>query len=83
MGDQSRRSFIKSFLYLSILGIGSFCPHRFSRCGKNKGLGSDLKAINDRVGKVDTLSFEPAYMKLHRTGESTKREGVVRNSEEL
>ena len=63
MKEQSRRKFIKSSFYLAISGFSSAFAFLFTGC-KQKAKSTSLQ--------IDT-NFEPAYMRLHRSGELKKR----------
>jgi len=63
MKEQSRRKFVKSCFYLAISGFGSAFTFLFTGC--------KLKAKSKSL-LIDT-NFEPAYMRLHRSGELKKR----------
>jgi putative pyruvate formate lyase activating enzyme len=61
MMKKSRRHFVKSCLYLAISGFSAAFIHLCAGCKKTKG-------------KAETsVDFEPAYLKLHRSGELKKR----------
>ena len=61
MMKKSRRQFIESCFYLAISGFSAAFIHLCAGCKKNKG-------------KAETsVDFEPAYLKLHRSGELKKR----------
>ena len=58
---QSRRHFVKSCFYLAISGFSAAFIHLCAGCKKTKG-------------KAETsVDFEPAYLRLHRSGELKKR----------
>jgi len=64
---QSRRQFIKSCFYLGISGFSSTFISLSSGCKKTGGTAKT------------TADFEPAYLKLHRSGELKKRAEVLWN----
>ena len=81
MKERTRRQFIRSSFYLTVSGIFSAAIPLFARC-KEKDESSGLfyilshrgeKAI-EKAGKarIDP-EFEPAYLRLHRSGELKKR----------
>ena len=70
MNKQSRRKFInKSFYYLAITGLGSAFISLFAGC-KQKEKSTMQKSSDDSVSI--NPDFEPAYMKLHKSGELKK-----------
>ncbi len=64
MRVQSRRQFIKSCFYAALAGIGGALAYRTFR-------GTDPSDVMKSV-KTDP-GFEPAYLKLHRSGELKRR----------
>jgi putative pyruvate formate lyase activating enzyme len=79
--EQSRRQFISSCLCLAISGFGSALISLCSGCKKEEE-STSLPGILDHekkerltvggVAKIDP-NFEPAYLRLHRSGELKKR----------
>ncbi len=61
MMKQSRRHFVKSCFYLAISGFSTAFIHLCAGCKKNKGKAKT------------SVDFEPAYLRLHRSGELKKR----------
>ena len=61
MMKKSRRHFVKSCLYLAISGFSAAFIYLCAGCKKTKG---KAKA---------SVDFEPAYLRLHRSGELKKR----------
>ena len=81
MKEKSRRQFIKSFFYLAISAMGFAFISLCAGCKKKVKLIS-LNNITDRKNKGRFINngtneilpdFEPAYLKLHRSGELKKR----------
>lgn len=71
MTNQPRRKFIKSFLIAACSGIGVYFP--LSSCRKsNSELNSEKKQEKAMANNNDFV-FEPAYLKLHKSGELKKR----------
>ena len=66
MKQQSRREFVESCLCLGIAGLGSSLFSLSPACTDNS------KQTGRRKAKIDP-SFEPAYLKLHRSGELKRR----------
>jgi len=81
MKQQSRRQFINSCLYLAISGFGSAFMSLCTGCKKEEK-STSLAGILDHekkerptvegTAKIDP-GFEPAYLRLHRSGELKKR----------
>ena len=63
MGGQTRRQFIKSLFYLTISGLTIF-PPLCAGCRRKK---ESISLSNNHP------NFEPAYLRLHRSGELKKR----------
>jgi putative pyruvate formate lyase activating enzyme len=61
MMKQSRRHFVKSCFYLAISGFSAAFIHLCAGCKKTKGKAKT------------SVDFEPAYLRLHRSGELKKR----------
>lgn len=81
MKEPSRRDFVKSSFYLVISGFSSAFTSLFGRCKRKARSVSQLnildqkkkdRAVTKSMAKIDP-DFEPAYLKLHRTGELKKR----------
>lgn len=72
MKEQSRRQFIQSCLYLVLSGLSlpffSFC----TGCKKNEKSTYLSEIVDREAAKIDP-HFEPAYLKLHRSGELKKK----------
>jgi putative pyruvate formate lyase activating enzyme len=63
MGGQTRRQFIKSLFYLTISGLTIFPP-----------LCAGCRRKKESISLSNNLpNFEPAYLRLHRSGELKKR----------
>ena len=81
MNMQTRREFAKSCFYLSITGLSIPILSPFAGC-KQRETSSSLTDLLDqpqnevvktaRAAKIDS-NFEPAYLKLHHSGELKKR----------
>ena len=76
MQSRSRRQFMESCLYLSISGLGSTFFSLVTGC-KQKAKAVSQPA-GDQRGKVEAKAqidpkFEPAYLRLHKSGELKKR----------
>ena len=76
MKEQPRREFIKSCFYLSIAGLGSSFISLCPGCKENKKSTFLPDALDyykeGGTAKIDP-NFEPAYLRLHRSGELKKR----------
>ena len=79
MKMQSRRALLKTFFSLLLAGIGSAFASLFTRCSAGASHADSIlfcsgtKRENRRdAAKIDP-DFEPAYLKLHRSGELKKR----------
>jgi len=79
--EKSRRQFIKSCFYAAISGLSSAFIYPCAGCKKNEKSTSPLDIL-DYDNKVQLVvavtakinpDFEPAYLKLHRSGELKKR----------
>jgi len=66
MDSLSRRRFIKSCFYLALSGL---CPAFFLNTGCKKSPTIDVKETGANIDP----NFEPAYLKLHKSGELRKR----------
>jgi len=81
MKEQSRREFIESCLYWAILGLGAPFVPLCTGCKEKETSASPLDIFSDKksrllaVGRTEKINpdFEPAYLKLHRSGELKKR----------
>jgi putative pyruvate formate lyase activating enzyme len=67
-GEKSRRHFLKTFLYLAAAGCGPSFMGLCAGCREEKP-----KAAPGSVRAAVRADFEPAYLKLRRTGELRKR----------
>ena len=67
MNGRSRRQFMESCLYLTAFGLGS--PLLALAAGSGPETGSLEKPGNQKIDP----KFEPAYLKLHKSGELKKR----------
>lgn len=65
MKHQSKRQFIKSCFYLAVSGIGSYFLSLNAACKKGQSKNKGALKMSPE--------FEPAYLKLHRSGELKKR----------
>jgi putative pyruvate formate lyase activating enzyme len=81
MKEQSRRQFINSCLYLAISGLGSAFISLCAGCKKEEKSTSIAGILDheekerltiEAIAKIDP-DFEPAYLRLHRSGELKKR----------
>ena len=81
MKEQSRREFIESCLYLAMLGFGAPFIPLCTGCKEKEASGPASDILGDknstrfvlkRTAEIDP-DFEPAYLKLHRSGELKKR----------
>jgi len=63
MEEQSRREFIKSLFYLTMSGFTTFPP----LCAGCRGKKEPISLSDNHT------NFEPAYLRLHRSGELRKR----------
>ncbi|MBA7549865.1 hypothetical protein ES705_42363 [subsurface metagenome] len=81
MKEQSRRQFIKSFFYLAISAMGFAFISLCAGCKKKAksislhdipGHENKNRFLTKRTAEIDP-DFEPAYLKLHRSGELKKR----------
>jgi putative pyruvate formate lyase activating enzyme len=63
MNEQSRRQFIRACFYLALSGVSSALLASSTGCKKKAKLTPQ---------KIE-MDFEPAYLKLHRSGELKKR----------
>ena len=82
MKRQSKRQFIKSCFYLVVSGLGSSLTWLWAGCRNSEKTANPAENPGDRkkqrldvesTAKIDP-HFEPAYLKLHRSGE-LKRTG--------
>lgn len=76
MKEKSRREFIRACLYLPIARIGSSVVPVRPPCGEImlSPLLPDILDDGQEGGRAEIdPNFEPAYLKLHRTGELRKR----------
>jgi len=81
MKTQPRRKFIKSCLYLALSGLSpalfSFlagCKQKGKAASPGASLGSEQKDQLIAEGTAETAAdFEPAYLRLHRSGELKRR----------
>jgi putative pyruvate formate lyase activating enzyme len=70
MKEGSRRQFLRSCLYFALSGLGSTFLPLFTGTGRaNKGVSQPCATPQKKSGK----QLEPAYLKLHHTGELRKR----------
>lgn len=72
MESQSRRDLIKSCLYLSLTGIGGYILSFLDGCKRSERYSIISEGV-ERGQQMSDLDFEPAYVKLHRSGELKKR----------
>lgn len=81
MSVQSKRQFIISCLSFILSGLGSAIISLFAGCTEKEKRSSLPEHINqeekerlmvERTAKIGS-NFEPAYLKLHRSGELKKR----------
>lgn len=81
MKQESRREFIRSCLYLAVSGMTPALLTPLPGCTKKENSphapkssegGEEKKPSPEGLGKI-APRFEPAYLKLHRTGELKKR----------
>lgn len=79
MKRQSRKQFLKACFYLAVSGFSSTLISLFTGC-KQKANSTTLSLNNsrkNRLGSGDTAkidkNFQPAYMKLHKSGELKRR----------
>ncbi|MDY6863993.1 MAG: radical SAM protein [Thermodesulfobacteriota bacterium] len=81
MKKKSRRKFIKTCFYLTIYGLGSAFTSLFSGCREKENSTSLFNKPDDKKKEPLTYKenanidpdFEPAYLRLHRSGELKKR----------
>jgi len=79
MKRESRRQFLKTCLYMAATGCGSSVLGLCTGCGQEKqkaapgSAGSPAMSRGTATGANIRAGFEPAYLKLHRTGELRKR----------
>ena len=81
MEKQSKRQFVTSCLYIILSCLGSAFFSIFSGCNKKKESKTTTEIVSHEKKENHTnkgsekmgSDFEPAYMKLHRSGELQKR----------
>lgn len=81
MEDQSRRKFIGSFFLLAMSGFGSSFTSLVAGCKQKAESASPPATLDDNKNERFiargtahiAADFEPAYLKLHRSGELKKR----------
>jgi len=81
MKTQPRRKFIRSCLYLALSGLSPGLLSFLAGCKQkaktaSRGAGEQEQAdllSTEGVTTIDPETFEPAYLKLHRTGELKRR----------
>lgn len=77
MKEQSRGQFIKTCFYLALSGLSSAFISLCAGCNKkeksdNTDNEKKERLMGEKTAKINP-DFEPAYMKLHRSGELKKR----------
>jgi len=77
MDDESRRHFLRTCLYLAIAGCGAPLFSLWQGCSDDKrALGPVQPKAHSREPKLAAnvgAGFEPAYLRLHRSGELKRR----------